>query len=323
MIPREIAILRPESLAEAVEAWEREQSQGRVVRYYGGGTEIITLARDGKIEPDVLIDAKHIRETLGIREETDELVLGSSVSLNTLVDTTSLGILGSCASGVADRTVRNSITLGGNICGMLAYREAVLPFLLLDGSLTAVKPGKARPETRAFKDAFDKRLLMPPGSLVVDMRVSSSLLHDLGMSVDGTGLHDARGDTAPAYGAVTAGGIGPAGGWFYRRCTKEPRLDYPLTTVAMARHHDELRLAVAGAWGYPLRARPAEDTLNAVGPSKAAGMTTAALRELATAAVDAVGGTFKQDMRASREYRRELTVQAVSDGLSSLCRGET
>jgi CO/xanthine dehydrogenase FAD-binding subunit len=306
-----------------VDAWEREQSQGRAVRYYGGGTEIITLARDSKIESDVLIDAKHIPETRGLREEAGVLVFGSSVSLNTIVDTTSLGILRSCASGVADRTVRNSITLGGNVCGMLPYREAVLPFLLLDGSLTVVRPGSARPETRAFNDAFEKRLLVPPGSLVVDMRVSSSLMNDLGMGLGGTGPEDTRGDTAPAYGAVSAGGHGPAGGWFYRRCTKEPRLDYPLATVAMARHHDELRLAVTGAWGYPLRARPAEDALNAVGPGKLSGMTSTARRDLAAVAVDAVGETFKQDMRGSREYRRELTVQAVSDGLSALCGEET
>ena len=336
MIPFELSFRRAETVDEAVGAWAEATAAGQTALYYGGGTEIVTLARDHKRQADVLIDYKRIPETwvLGVDTDTADLwQVGASVRLNTVVDTPQTGLLAYCFSGVADRTVRNSVTVGGNICGMLAYREAVLPFLLLDGTVTYARPadttttGEAEVVTRPINELFHKRLQLPTGGLALSFGIDPGVLADLGLgatdagtAASGEGLRTGTGGflvTSP-YGAVTAAGTGPRGSWFYRRRTKDPRVDYPLVTVAMALVGGAVRVAVAGAWGYPVRADRVEAVINATGAVPIAAMDAAARRGEIERAVDEQALQFKKDMRGSRRYRRELTIQAVEDGILAL-----
>jgi len=88
------------------------------------------------------------------------------------------------------------------------------------------------------------------------------------------------------------------------------------------------RLALTGAFGYPLRAEKAEALLNRAaesgdldghlgntGPSDR-------LNRLAAEALDAEGVKYKDDIRGSREYRRNVTVQSLAAGLVRLAGGE-
>lgn len=342
MIPFELSFRRAESVDEAVGAWAEATEAGQTALYYGGGTEIVTLGRDHKRQADVLIDYKRIPETwvLGTDADADTDTdaaevwqVGASVRLNTVIDTPQTGLLAYCFSGVADRTVRNSVTVGGNICGMLAYREAVLPFLLLDGTVTYAHPadatatGEVEVTTRPINELFHKRLQLPKGGLALSFGIDRSVLADLGLGATGAGtassgegLRTGSGGylvTSP-YGAVTAAGGGPEGKWFYRRRTKDPRIDYPLVTVAMALVGGAVRVAVAGAWGYPVRADRVEEVINATGAEPIAKMDAAARRGEIERAVDEQALQFKKDMRGSRRYRRELTIQAVEDGILAL-----
>ncbi|MFW5827927.1 MAG: FAD binding domain-containing protein [Alkalispirochaeta sp.] len=320
MIPFELVFQRAETVDEAIEAWVRATEKGETAVYYGGGTEIVTLARDNKRQADVLIDYKRIPETwgTGIDDEAgDTWRVGSAVRLNTIVDTPGTGLIAHCFSGVADRTVRNSITVGGNICGMLAYREGVLPFLLLDGTVTYAYPGDSGVEiaTGPIRELFHKKLTLPKGGLALSFGLDAAVLADLGLADAGAAAGVAGSTSGSTYGPVTGGGTGPGGSWYYCRRTKEPRVDYPLVTAAMADVGGSVRVAVAGAWGYPVRADAVEDALNATGVERIAAMGEAERRTAVAQAVDAQGLQFKQDMRGSRRYRRELTIQAIEDGV--------
>ncbi|MFW5643975.1 MAG: FAD binding domain-containing protein, partial [Alkalispirochaeta sp.] len=200
MISFDVDYVQAATVAEAIAAWSEATAEGKTPRYFGGGTEIVTMARDNKLTADVVIDYKRVPETRSGRAEraapggdrdgtgvgpaapADPLAparFGSALRLNEIADTGAFALLGYCAAGVADRTVRNSITLGGNIAGMLPYREAVLPFLLLDGTVTTAAPAATtvsggdppraavatndtaappRIRTRPIIDLFDKRL---------------------------------------------------------------------------------------------------------------------------------------------------------------------
>jgi len=336
MIPFEVSFRRAETVDEAVLSWVEASHAGLTALYYGGGTEIVTLARDTKRQADVLIDYKRIPDTQicgtnGGAEETWRV--GSAVRLNTVIDTPGTGLIAHCFSGVADRTVRNSITVGGNICGMLAYREGVLPFLLLDGAVTYAYPenGAVKIDTQPVNDLFRKKLRLPKGGLALSFGIDAAVMERLGLG--GTDPSDNtpgrvipggevgtphEAPAAIAYGPVTAGGTGPGGAWFYRRHTKEPRVDYPLVTVALALISGSARLAVAGAWGYPVRADKVEDALNATGLERIAAMGESERRSAIERAVDGQKLPFKKDMRGSRRYRRELTIQAIGDGVLAL-----
>ena len=55
---------------------------------------------------------------------------------------------------MADHTARGKITLGGNICAQIFYREAVLPFLLADSEVIIAGPKGMK--VAAINQVFDE-----------------------------------------------------------------------------------------------------------------------------------------------------------------------
>lgn len=314
MIPFEFDFLRAETPEEAVAAWRTAADDKQTAVYFGGGTELITLARDGRQRFDLAIDYKAIPQTLVAGRSGDDYRFGSAVRLTELSDRHAFGLLGACSVGVADRTTRNSITLGGNICGMLPYREAVLPFLLLDARVQVASTDGMRWVELA--EVFDMRLRLEPGELAVAWSVAGELVQALGPVTDAV-------VNTSSYGAVT--GAGDGGRWFYYRRTADARVDYPLATVVLAQIDGRVRVALSGAWGYPARARRAETILNE-NDTLAAGLQSGALgaidepqlRQLAANALDAEARSWRSDQRGAGDYRRELAIQAICAGLRSL-----
>jgi CO/xanthine dehydrogenase FAD-binding subunit len=233
VIPYDLAYYRPETLAEALEAFRQAASEGLAPAWLGGGTEIVTMARDGKLHPGALIDLKGVPECGGIEEHGGHLRFGACLTLNEAAEQERFPLLAKAASGVADHTVRNTITLGGNIAGRLPYREAVLPFLLCD-ALAEVAGGDGVREVPLAK-LFEKRLRLEAGEALVALRVpaaAASLPHA------------------------------------HVRRTKDSRVDYPLLTACFVRDGRKLRIAVSGLGDYPAklpdremgRGAPATDT---------------------------------------------------------------
>ena len=279
MISFDVCYLQPQTLEEALQAWQEEHAAGREPRYLAGGTELVTMARDNRLRPGALIDLKRLPETTVLETDASgELRYGACVTLNEVAEAKGFPLLSAACARVADHTVRNSITVGGNVCGMLPYREAVLPFLVGDGAAVIAGPEGADASTRTvpLNECFDKRFALAPGEFLVALTVS----------------------TAAA-----------AAAHWYRRRERDARVDYPLLTLCAAWIDGAIRIAFAGALGYPLRSRSAEAALAA-----AAG----APRDRAETFVRALPGEPKSDMRASGEYRRELLAQAVADAISEL-----
>ncbi len=233
MIPYDVAYYRPDTLPEALEAFRQAAAEGLAPAWLGGGTEIVTMARDGKLRPGALIDLKGVPECAGIEELDGHLRFGACLTLNEAADQARFPLLAAAASGVADHTVRNSITLGGNIAGRLPYREAVLPFLLCDtvAEIAGAEGGREVPLAKLF----EKRLRLAAGEALVALRVP-----------------------------VAAASLPHA----YARRTKDSRVDYPLLTACFVRDGRTLRVAVSGLGDYPAklpdremgRGAPATDT---------------------------------------------------------------
>ncbi|MFH2114623.1 MAG: FAD binding domain-containing protein [Spirochaetota bacterium] len=70
---------------------------------------------------------KSLADTRLLEVKAGSLALGAALPLSTFEDWPGFPLLSSTIKGVADRTVRNRLTLGGNIAGMLPYREALAP----------------------------------------------------------------------------------------------------------------------------------------------------------------------------------------------------
>ncbi|MFP4377058.1 MAG: FAD binding domain-containing protein [Spirochaetales bacterium] len=222
MIPFDVEYIQASSLEDAVAAWAETKEQGKSARYFGGGTELVTAARDGKLTFNRLIDVKRVPELA--RCDPEHGALGAATRLTTVREQTALPLLARCAGGIADRTVRNSITLGGNLLSMLPYRETALPLLLFDATLELYGPNGHR--TVAASEIYNKRFVLASGELLVAVHLA---------------------EPAPTY---------------YERITKDARVDYPLATVALALVEGRVRLAFTGACGYPVRSDAAEAAVN-------------------------------------------------------------
>lgn len=226
MIPFDIVYYRPTTVEEAVAAYQDAKAQGLAPFYYAGGTEIVTYSRQGNLTPGAVIDIKAIDECCVMEETATSLVFGAALPLNALIEDGRFPLLAR-ASTIVDHTVRNRLTLGGNIAGKLPYRETVLPFLVASGHAQLAGPEGER--VVAFDQVFDRRLKRKEGELLVKVCVDKTMA------------------AAP---------------WAYHRRVRQVRLDYPLLTACFLQAEEGLRMATTSIFGFPVRNVKAEAVLN-------------------------------------------------------------
>lgn len=223
MISHDIEFVRPQSIAEALEAFRELSEAGLNPEYFSGGTELVTMARDGKVSAGAFIDLKGVPETLELRSEGGELRVGSSLRLNEVAANLGAPLMRRCIEGIGDHTVRNSITIGGNIAGKLPYREAMLPFLLADAEVLVAgnDPTGAAPNIRRLplRELFDKRLRLASGEFLVSFALPKAAAE------------------AP---------------FWYKRWVRSARVDYPIVTLACVTSRDSLLFASSGSFAYPV-----------------------------------------------------------------------
>ena len=235
MIAADITYLRPDTAEEAVAAWSRHEG----ARYLAGGTEVTTSARrTAALDLRACIDIKRIPEANVHEMCGNGLCFGAALSLSDVAAGDAFPLLNAVLRGIADRSVRNRLTLGGNVAGLLPYREAVLPLLLADASVHTIAPAKEGAQAvrreRKLRDIFDKRLVLAPGELVLSFCVPIEA---------------------------------PEWHWSHHRKTRTGPVDYPLITSCMVRDGESFRLAIAGAHPYPVRSDAADAALSKDGPA--------------------------------------------------------
>ena len=133
----------PDTLQEATDVFDSVQKQGNMPLYYGGGTEIISMARVGNVTPHAVIDVKKIPECRNMGTDGAALVFGSARTLREIQDSGLFPLLGLAGGRIADHTIQCKLTLGGNLAGTIRYHEALLPLLLCGHDSHRRPPGKA------------------------------------------------------------------------------------------------------------------------------------------------------------------------------------
>jgi CO/xanthine dehydrogenase FAD-binding subunit len=227
VIPFNFEYYRPPTIQEAVQLFRQLAHQGKEPLYYSGGTEIITLGRINRVYTRALIDIKSIPECNTLALYNQKLILGSVLTLSRLHDSMAFPLLGEAAAGVADRTSRNKITLGGNICSRLIYREAVLPLLLTDSEVRIAGPAGLRQVP--IQQVFNESLQLQNGEFLLQAITDKSYIH-------------------MPYAAV--------------KKRKVADIDYPLVTIAAIRTDSMIRVAFSGVCAFPFRSQTVEDILN-------------------------------------------------------------
>lgn len=227
MISYDFEYYRPETYIEALELFEEKHKEGKNPLYYSGGTETVTYARKKLINTGAVIDLKAIPECISFSEEQDKIIYGAALSLNEIVEKTSFKLMGNVARKIADHTVRNRLSLGGNICGRLFYREAILPIMVADGKI--VVAGKDGIKKISVLEFFDKKINLKNGEILLQVEIHkkySTLSH------------------------------------YNERKEKQGEIDYPLFHIAAIKGEENIRFAFSGICAYPFRSLELEDVLN-------------------------------------------------------------
>ncbi len=244
MIAADFIYMQPDTLRQARENYLQLSAAGQNPVYYAGGSEIITMCRTGSICPGAVIDIKNIEACQGLELDDNWLRLGAACNLNQIKQSKLFPLLGMVCSRIADHTNQCRITLGGNLCGSIIYRETSLPLLLADAKL--ILYGNRGRRALALKSVFDGRIRLQPDELIVAAHIPRWALN------------------APYY---------------HIKKTANEKIDYPLLSVAALLHEDQLRVAFSGLADHPLRSKQVEAALNrrALSPAAVAAKATALL----------------------------------------------
>jgi CO/xanthine dehydrogenase FAD-binding subunit len=227
MIPFDFEYYRPDSLKEAVELYQSLNSRGLNPLYYGGGTEIISMARLNTVRTGAVIDIKAIPECNVLEIKDQQMITGAAITLTQIMESALFPLLGKSGGRVADHTIRDKITLGGNLCGKIIYREAVLPLLLAESEVVITGPGGER--RVKIQDVFQQTMRLSPGELVVQVITGAEYL-------------------ALPHDEV--------------KKTRLDKVDYPLVSIAALKKDGRVRVAVSGLCAFPFRSTQIEDEVN-------------------------------------------------------------
>ncbi|MDP4084326.1 MAG: FAD binding domain-containing protein [Bacillota bacterium] len=218
---------KPVTLKEAVQLLETLEQQEKKTMVFSGGTELITLGRIDLSITEAVIDIKDIQEcrVMGLNEKN--LVLGSALSLTKIEKANLFPLLTKVSSEIADHTARGKITLGGNICAKIFYREAVLPFLLTDSQV--IIAGAKGIKVLSIHDIFHEELQLEKGDILLQLETEKSFLGSPFLCIK-------------------------------RR--QQWNSGYPLITICALKVGNEIRVAISGFCPFPFRSKVVEEILN-------------------------------------------------------------
>ncbi|MBA9028975.1 FAD binding domain-containing protein [Peribacillus huizhouensis] len=227
MLPFDFEYYKPASLKEAIDLYQTAAKNRKKPMFISGGTELITLGRINLVHTEAVIDLKDIAECMVMQFEGDYLVIGSTLSLTKIEETNHFPLLTKTASEVADHTSRGKITLGGNICAQIFYRETVLPFLLADSQVVIVGPSGIK--VSPINNLFHEQLQLGTGEFLIQVATAKRFV------------------TAP-----------------FVSIKRRQQWDtgYPLITVAALKIGEEVRVALSGLCPFPFRSKKVETLLN-------------------------------------------------------------
>lgn len=218
---------KPVTIKEALDLFQQSDRTGKQPMFFSGGTELITLGRIDLAFSGVVIDIKDIKELRAMRMHENNLVLGSALSLTKIEEANPFPLLTKTISEIADHTARGKITLGGNICAQIYYREAVLPFLLCDSH--AVIAGPNGVYVKNINEIFKEHLKVKRGELLLQLITDQTYIEAPYISV---------------------------------KKRQNWNIGYPLITAGAILKDGKLRLAISGLCPFPFRSLEAEEILN-------------------------------------------------------------
>lgn len=168
--PREY--YRPKDLREAI--WLLS-SFGKKAKVIAGGTDLLV---DKPPETECLVDIQNL-DLRYIRKDGDGINIGASTNLDMIEDSPVLSsepyrVLSEAASMLATPTIRNTATIGGNICNASPAGDLPPALMVLDATvkIAGLKGSRILPIGDFFKDV--KKTVLAEDELLVEVHIPLS-----------------------------------------------------------------------------------------------------------------------------------------------------
>jgi xanthine dehydrogenase iron-sulfur cluster and FAD-binding subunit A len=166
------AYYRPRSLEEALEILVQRAGE---VRPLAGGTDLLVLAKDGLVNPAALFDLNSVPELKGIEEEDGQLRIGAAVTHSeimgsALVDRYCPALPMACAC-IGGPQIRNRATLGGNLANAAPAADTVPPLYVADAVVQLVSVSERRDVPIAEFFTGPRKSVLAPDELILGVKV--------------------------------------------------------------------------------------------------------------------------------------------------------
>jgi len=261
-------------------------------RLIAGGTEVLVLARKGKISPQYVINIKSIPDLADIEYGEDGLRIGA---LSTLSDIESspvvkekFPVIAYSAGLIGSQQVRNTGTIGGNLCNAAPFGD-MAPSLIGLGARVKLK-GVSAERTILLEDFIEGpgKSAIKEDEMMLEVHVPNPL---------------------------------PNTYTFYRKLPARTSIDIAVVSVAAVvvldpkdNHISDAKIVLGAVSPTPVRAHRAENIL------KGEIFNEELIEKAAEAAVEETRPI--SDLRASNGYRKEmvkvLTAQALKELMISV-----
>lgn len=317
-------LLRPRTLEDALSLLAKHAGESPAsTRVLAGGTDLIPSMRQKLIEPQYVLDIRHVAGLKEIRQTDRGVEIGALVSLTAIEQSDLLHrrypVLTEAAAAVASPLLRNMGTIGGNICldtrclwynQSLTWRKGCGFCIKKDGDLCHVAPGGTKCWA-AFSGDTPAALLC----LEAEVEIASTIgTRRIPLSEfytgDGEAYRKLRPDELLTCVFLPESSADYRG--VYRKLRVRGSIDYPLAGVAVVMkrsngHVADARLAITAVNPAPLLVMAARELL--LGKTMDEGLAAAVGELAAKIARPLTTSALTPEYR--REMIREFTKRAV------------
>jgi CO/xanthine dehydrogenase FAD-binding subunit len=270
---RTFQYLKPTSLAEALGLLYEHGDKAKVI---AGGTDLMIQWKKRLLSPDYLISLRNVPE-LNFINCDGGLRIGSATTHRSLELSPEIQkwfpVIWDAVSGLGSVQVRNSATIGGNLCNAAPSADTAPPMLVLEAQVKIASGGAGRsvvPIETFFKGPG--KTVLQPGEIVTEFSIAQPL---------------------------------PRTGMAYTKHTRRKAMDLPILGVAVLLSFNEdlstcakARVALGVAAPTPMRAKQAEAFLEGKSINE---------KVLAEAGeIAATEASPRTTIRGSEWYRRDM-----------------
>jgi carbon-monoxide dehydrogenase medium subunit len=279
--------LRPCTVQEVVSLLKEYGVESKVI---AGGTDLVVQIRDGMINPRYVIDIAGISKLKGIKGDlTQGIRIGALTTISDLEKSPVLkdgySIISQAARQLGSEGIRNVGTIGGNLCNAAPSAEMAPALLVLSAKAKVVSPEGTRVVPLEDFFAGPGKTALKPWELVTEIQVPIPLPNSRGVYLK----HSIRGTIELAIVGVAA------------------ILTFNLETGVCL----EAKIGLGAVALTPMRARNAEKII--LGKI----LNDELIESCGNVAADEAKPI--SDIRASKEYRREMVKVFVRQAIKRVC----